>query len=356
MNRNKLPAILVALLLAIALLCTSCAKSVSPPEAQETYPIHTELQAAYLSALVDDVSPYADGTEEKSRPLPVTIDFSDISDDYIKAEFSEDVSFEDALTVDIREKKAEIYNLKVGTKYYVRAKTSEGKTGEIRAFLTEDACPRNLYISGVTNARDLGGYTTPNGKIRQGLLYRTGRLNHNKTETPEPSITEAGIRTMVDDLKIKTEVDLRKSSNNEIGGLTASVLGESVSYHNLPMSYDLDMLSANDDSLCELFRLLSDESNYPLFFHCSIGTDRTGYSAFLMLTVLGASQEDIYRDYMFSNFGAIGSDRTILNVMGFALYIALQEGATQQRKAENYLLSIGVKQEEIDAFRRIMIE
>ena len=122
------------------------------------------------------------------------------------------------------------------------------------------------------------------------------------------------------------------------------------------MTYNADMLSANDESLLKFFKLLADESNYPIFFHCSIGTDRTGFCAYLLLTLLGVKQEEVYRDYLFSNFGSIGGDRGLTNVGGFALFIAIQEGSTQAQKVENYLLSIGAKQQEIDAFKRIMIE
>ena len=75
-----------------------------------------------------------------------------------------------------------------------------------------------------------------------------------------------------------------------------------------------------------------------------------------MLTILGAKQEDIYRDYLFSNFGDIGGNRTTMNVLGFSLFIATQEGADLKEKAENYLINLGVTIEEINSFRRIMIE
>ena len=134
------------------------------------------------------------------------------------------------------------------------------------------------------------------------------------------------------------------------------MLGPTVNYVNCPMNYDTDMPLTNNDSIRKLFGTLAKEENYPVFFHCSIGTDRTGYTAFLMLTILGAKQEDIYRDYLFSNFGNIGGNRTTMNVLGFSIFIATQEGADLKEKAENYLLNLGVTMDEINSFRRIMIE
>ena len=42
-----------------------------------------------------------------------------------------------------------------------------------------------------------------------------------------------------------------------------------------------------------------------LLLHCSIGTDRTGVICFLINALLGVSEEDLYKDYLFSMFGMI---------------------------------------------------
>ena len=350
-SRNRILLCAASIVLAVILLFVGC-REILPPEPSATYSIHTTLQTNYLLDNAINISTYADGTAERSRPLPVTLTFSDGRSE---VEVSKDFSFGDVTTYPITDGSAEIYNLEIGTVYYYRTKDQDGTYGEIAAFATEDVTPRNLYVDGVTNVRDLGGYSVPGGRIRQGLLFRGGRLNKNKADTPTPSITEEGIRTMRETLGIKTEVDLRRSDNNEIGSLTASVLGEEVTYHNFPMVSSSDMLTANDASLCAVFSCLADERNYPVYFHCSIGTDRTGYTAFLILSLLGVDLIEIDRDYLFSNFGNIGGDRNILNVSGFALFITLFPGSTLQEKTENYLLSIGVTAAEIAAFRRIMI-
>ena len=348
----------VSVLLAVIFLFVGCGEvsAPTPPEPTATYSIHTEIQKGYLNDNAMNIKVYADGTAEKSRPLPVTLDFTGIFDDIEKVELSKSFSFDTVTTYPVTDGKAEIYNLEIGTVYYYRTKLTDGSYGEIAAFATEDAAPRNLYVDGVTNVRDLGGRSVPEGRVRQGLLYRGGRLNQNHTDTPTPKITEEGIRTMKETLGIKTEVDLRRADNNEIGSLTASVLGEGVSYHNLPMTASNDMLTANYASIRAFFALLADERSYPLYFHCSIGTDRTGFTAFLMLSVLGVELIDIDRDYLFSNFGNIGGDRNVLNVSGFALFISLFPGETLQEKTVNYLLNMGVTAEEIAAFRKIMID
>ncbi len=356
MPRRKTPKIvlIVSVILTVILLFSACQKPVLP---SDTYSLHTELQASYLADDKAHIDRYASGQEELSRPRPVTLDFSEISDNLEEIELSKDPDFDASFTCSLQDKKAEIYNLEIGVTYYYRVKKSDGAYGETAAFRTEDAAPRNLYVSGVTNVRDLGGYTLSNGRIRQGLLYRGGRLNKNKAETPTPSITEKGIRTMKETMGIKTEIDLRRADNNEIGALTASVLGEDVTYLNLPMTYDTsEILSANEGSIRALFACLAKEENYPIYFHCSIGTDRTGFSAVLMLSLLGAELDDIEHDYLFSNFGNIGGSRSVIDFGGFILYLSLFKGESLREKTEAYLLSIGVTAEEIASFRAIMIE
>ncbi len=43
------------------------------------------------------------------------------------------------------------------------------------------------------------------------------------------------------------------------------------------------------------------EKNENVYFHCSAGKDRTGIGAFLIMTALGASEEDGIKEYLKSN-------------------------------------------------------
>jgi protein-tyrosine phosphatase len=50
----------------------------------------------------------------------------------------------------------------------------------------------------------------------------------------------------------------------------------------------------------EFFQLLL-ASNEPTVFHCTAGKDRTGFAAALVLHALGATREEILRDYLLTN-------------------------------------------------------
>ena len=94
-----------------------------------------------------------------------------------------------------------------------------------------------------------------------------------------------------------------------------------------------------------------------MVFHCNIGTDRTGYISYLLNGVLGVSKEDLFRDYLFSNFGNIGGSRGLSRISDYVDSIDACKGETLEDKVETYLMeTIGVPQEHIDSIRKILIE
>ena len=184
--------------------------------------------------------------------------------------------------------------------------------------------PRNLKVDGVENFRDIGGWGYFENDIyktyiKQGMLYRSGRFNEDKAEEVKATITKEGLYEIKNNFKIKTEIDLRRTSNNEVGGLTnKSVLGDDVNYIQLPMAFGgyniltyIGKLSGDDyvydnpAMIKKFFEILADENNYPINFHCSIGKDRTGCLAYLIEGLL-CDGMTMHRDYMFTNFANAG--------------------------------------------------
>lgn len=336
---------------------------------------HTDLQRQYLEN--DDynsITTYAKAVEELSRPNAVRLSWtanpnSKKAPEIVKytIQLSTTLNFSDSLVFETAETYIDVYNLYVGTDYFwkVTAEFENGKaeTSNVQIFITDSKAPRNLYVDGVTNVRDLGGWETFSGKkVKQGMIYRTGRLNISANHGIDISdvvieITEAGISTMRDTLGIKSEIDLREVSNNEVGFITESPLGKDINYYSVPMSYNGNILTNNKERIKEFFELLADESNYPIIYHCNIGTDRTGLYAFLINGLLGVPEEDLYRDYLFSNFGLINSARTVSGIQStYIKTIKTYQGSALSEKIKNCLLDIGVKQEHIDKVLEIMYE
>lgn len=333
--------------------------------------MHTSAQAAYLAGDYNKVSNYAKGVEELSRPLSVRLSWTATPEDEDKKIVGYNVDIHDFDDKYIEqsfftmENYVDVYNLCVGTPYMwrVTAYFEDGtkSVSNWTTFETADVAIRNIYVDGITNVRDLGGWHTLDGnRVRQGMIYRCGRLNKSRQPQIDIEITEAGIAMMRDVLGIRSEIDLRTpDKNNETGGITSSPLGEDVNYYSCPLQWDQgNYLTYNIESVKYFFELASDINNYPLIFHCDIGTDRTGMFSFLINGLLGVAEEDLYRDYLFSNFGKINDSRSLSNIQNnYLKTINNCEGDTLSEKIENCLLTVaGVPQSQIDAIKEILLE
>ncbi len=327
------------------------------PDDKERIILHTDIQRKYLRDGFENINTYAVGAEELSRPTKVEYTWESGTKPYT-VYLSEHEDYSEPLIYQVDEKKISFTNLKIDTQYYFKV-ISGSDIIRNDSFLTDNEIIRNLYISGVTNARDLGGYRVGKEVTKQGLIFRTGRINENSTETPKDKITEAGKHTMLNELKVKSEIDLRMVNNNEVGGLTegVGVLGDTVSYYQCPMDYNKSFeTEENVKSLRKVFEILGNSENYPTFFHCSIGTDRTGYVAWLINACLGVNEGYLWRDYLFSNFGNIGGKRSVSSIdNSYVKTINGGPGATLKDKATYYLLQKGITRDQIDTLRNMML-
>ena len=337
--------------------CSAASQTGGAAPNEETVKLHTYSQSAFLGSSDSLIGVYARGTDEKSRPKPVELEW-DGDDGSVVISISESEDMSDAATYDAQGGSLEVYNLKIGTDYYWTVTSSAG-VSEVYTFTTADEAPRNLYIDGITNARDVGGRRTQSGaRVKQGMIYRCGRLNESDVDYVNIEITQSGKSVMLDELGIKTEIDVRLDYNNENGTITESPLGSGVQYINCPMEWDGEMLSQNREQIARVFSVLADESSYPLCIHCNIGTDRTGMLCFMINALLGVSEEELYDDYLFSNFGNIGGKRPLKNLTESDYYRAIiaSDGETLSEKTYNCLVSNGVSAADIDAMIRIMTE
>lgn len=270
-------------------------------------------------------------------------------------EVSETSSYTDPqkIKLDGKSDAVDIYLLKSGAKYYYRLNltlTDGSQTGSCGSFKTE-ASPRFMNVSGAYNMRDIGGWTTVLGKkIKQGLLYRGTEID-GAVES-KYCLTDEGIDQMKSVLKIKTDMDLRTKSETLDG---KDVLGDDVdhTYYGVAMYEDIFKVE-NYESMRKVFSDLADESNYPVYTHCTYGRDRTGTVCYLLEALLGLSDDDLRREYELSAFNDSYVD--LESFAGFTKTVELQlEGATTQEKVENYLLSVGVTADEIASIRRIFL-
>ncbi|MBO4254282.1 GNAT family N-acetyltransferase [Streptomyces griseorubiginosus] len=177
---------------------------------------------------------------------------------------------------------------------------------------------RHLRFDVLHNFRDLGGYSTPDGRrIRSGRLYRADSLGKLRQGTEDWSrFLSLGVRTVVD-LRHPWEIEKRGRVPDD----------PSFSYHNLSIEHrpynqpalppELDpgpylaerYMEVAEDGTKEIRRALelvvaAAESSDPLVFHCASGKDRTGQLAAFVLSLLGVPDETIIEDYSLTELAA----------------------------------------------------
>ena len=252
-------------------------------------------------------------------------------------------------------KSISFYNPFLGVNYFKVIANFTDNTSEssnITTFLVDETAPRNLKIGSMSNCRDMGGRSNfSGGKIKQGLIYRTSETG----SSPSNEIKEE----MLNRFKIKSEIYVKDGSNS------SSPLGSSVKFFNCSMDYGSTPYSnmcRNAERLRKVFSVLGDVNNYPLFYHCRIGTDRTGICGIAINGVLGVSFNETIQDYAFSNFGKIDGQRyahkeSDPNGDDCAKYIdeiLAMPGKNFQEQTIYYLLTIGVPAQTIQNVIDIM--
>lgn len=334
---------------------------------------HTQLQTSYLlDSDYANINAYAKGTAELSRPEAIKFTWASTAMENApkitsyELQISTDSDFKNYISYTTQSNYYDVHNLYVATEYYwrVEALLENGKkdVSQISSFTTSDLAPRNIYVDGVTNVRDLGGWTNEDGlRVKQGMIYRCGRLNTSISDgivvdKVVIEITDEGINTMRNDLGIKSEIDLRRVDNNEVGFLDYSPLGSDVNYYSCPMNWNVsNILTGNVEMVKQIFSILANEDNYPLIYHCNIGTDRTGLFAFLINGLMGVSEEDLYRDYLFSNFGKINSSRSLSGIQNsYVATIKNYSGDNLREQIFNCLTDLGIPDTDIIAVQTIM--
>lgn len=311
----------------------------------------------------------------------------------------------------------DIYNLLPSTTYYWKVAGDRSDMSDTSVFKTEDLSVRLIYAEGTSNIRDLGGWNADGSFVNYGKIYRGNQLN-GYGNWGNNKLTENGLKTFKDDLKIKTEIDLRTQDKDD-ANQTVNFVDASLPYYKYTIGQYTDILepsvwnalphdgntpvdsmeNKNDArrlsyatgnavrnenamrrSLKGIFEVLADKRNYPVYIHCNAGADRTGTVAFLINGLLGVSEADLIRDYELTSFSSVSGlryrseikngDFTEIGVMkndydNFVAFGALMnaiknnygaEGGTLSYAIESFLTDyVGVSHEDIESLKRIMI-
>ena len=341
--------------------------------------IHTANQKKYLNLGIqyyhitssDLSSCSANGNTNASTPNKVTVSWnytapsgktlsnytfmygqrSDLGDAYSITASSASVSF---------------YNPYIGNNYFkVIANFSDGskEASPIKIFKVDAQAPRNISAGNMPNVRDMGGRATyAGGKIKQGLIYRgAGNKFDNRS-----SINDECKNVLTKQLKIKTEINVANGTSNNVNLSGVKVVNAFMDYgkNEGGVGVPYSNLSRNAERVRYVMDTLADESNYPVFYHCRIGTDRTGITGMMIGGLLGIPFNEIFQDYCFSNFAPIDGQRypnksSDPNGDDPAKYIdeiLAMPGKNFQEQTYNALLSIGCPAETLNTVIDIMTE
>ncbi|WP_258546496.1 tyrosine-protein phosphatase, partial [Microbacterium sp. H6] len=153
-----------------------------------------------------------------------------------------------------------------------------------------------LVVEGVSNVRDVGGMPAEGGRIRSGVLLRSGQLS---------GATTAGAAALRE--SVSHIVDLRDGEEvaaepTEIDGPDTThlplFLGSVRSFFEADTSLDdlyLHLLEESGERLVAAIRIIAASGR--TLVHCTVGKDRTGVTVALALSAVGADREAVIADY-----------------------------------------------------------
>jgi protein-tyrosine phosphatase len=176
---------------------------------------------------------------------------------------------------------------------------------------------QDFALKGVANFRDIGGYSTGGGhKIKSGVVFRSGELS-GLTPADQETIARLNIRYEVD---LRTEAE-RAANPSNWGKRTPQLIWISVMQQNVTVQTSMRQFSELKDAdgakmmmaqttadlavngAANIGKVLGElaRADGPALIHCSAGKDRTGVTVAILMTLLGASREDVYHEYLRSN-------------------------------------------------------
>ena len=159
-----------------------------------------------------------------------------------------------------------------------------------------------------------------------------------------------------DYLRLKTEIELRGDKPHELNQFNEFEGLININGNNYEGMFKLN--DATKQQYRDLFALLADESNYPFYFHCSWGADRTGSLGVLINGMLGVPFEQLVEDYELTSLSNSGtrtrngwSDGAFMKMINTFMQ-NYANGGTLQDGITNYLLNyIGVSQANINSLQ-----
>ena len=308
--------------------------------------------------LDEKYGPTAPGNADKPQEYSIRWTKADADGDKT-VKLWEDDGWSREINVEGGEYYVNIINLRPGAHYHFEVKGAGGKTVTSGEFDTKGLVYQVLFKANVRNARDLGGWKTKDGKtVKYRMIYRGGRLQ-SSTLTSKRGKEDLKAQGILAQLDLRGKSDVLSGPAVDYMDFCAPVIEEGYT----------QMLKDDGAKVKQCFEYVAKcvKENKPVYYHCSLGRDRTGTLSMLLLGVLGVNEGDISKEYELTQFAPYewatsGGETTKMtrraDYKGAANYIwnnFVGEGESFAQGVEKYLLSIGVSQETITEFRTLML-
>lgn len=239
-----------------------------------------------------------------------------------------------------------------------------------------------LELISLLNARELGGYLTTDGHtIRMHRFLRTAGTDQ-LTEEDRAFLYDYGVRCVID-LRSTYETNDHPS---KLDGY------RDIAYYHVPMLDEMNSKKAKElqkdmpTSMFEIYQglildsqaafkrvldIIADHPDHCILFHCTAGKDRTGLTAMLLLSIAKVDEETIVQDYAVSEkfLSAFIEKRTQeLEAVGIHppkfmfgtepenMIKTLALIREKFGSVHDYLLQIGVDQNQMEKIRKTMLE
>jgi protein-tyrosine phosphatase len=186
---------------------------------------------------------------------------------------------------------------------------------------------RIIDLPGAINLRDFGGYTTHDGgRVRTGLLYRSGMLAELTPEgqdalralnigvicdlrraderarepTPFPAHEPRQVHIEIDP---DSGVRLREAMTDAVLDLHGRI--------RFMTEINRELVRAHTAEYRRVFEALESSGNRGFLLHCAAGKDRTGFGVAAIQLALGVPRETVVEDYLLTNV-AMDFERVIV--------------------------------------------
>ncbi|KPI83091.1 hypothetical protein ABL78_7880 [Leptomonas seymouri] len=257
--------------------------------------------------------------------------------------------------------------------------------------LTDIQRERHIDLQGTTNFRNLGGYHTRDGKktTKWGVLYRCDHLTDVPSEKAQSVLVEQLHIHEAYDLRAHKEVVLKNYNFPHITRHSAGIEPTCISEF-LKRGEDMSNRNTVFRAMKAVYRQMVNDCgkvfgsvikgiikskaspDNAVVFHCTAGKDRTGWLAYLILTLLDVTDEDKRFDYLLTNTyfhplkgasdytGGLGMGEEAKKALWSVFDEFIDAGIAEVNKyggVEAYAKShMGITDEEIQQLRDLLLE